>query len=124
MVSIFEPAKTKETFLKQININNLYKFKEKANKSSLVPFLSNTEKLFEKIEETPGPGQYNIQNVQDDYEHKKYLKKNIENYKDSLHDFYHLVNNFSIKANNFRTPGPGEYNPGENKNFGAKIKKK
>lgn len=123
MVSIFEPAKTKETFLKQININNLYKFKEKANKSSLVPFLSNTEKLFEKIEETPGPGQYNIQNVQDDYEHKKYLKKNIENYKDSLHDFYHLVNNFSIKANNFRTPGPGEYNPGENKNFGAKIKK-
>ena len=111
---------------KQLKTIKAYKEKELINlknKSSFVPFLSNTEKLYEKIEETPGPGQYDIQKNSDNYIHKQYIKKNTANYKDSLNKFFNIMNNIYYKFEDNRTPGPGEYNPGENNNFGAKAKK-
>ena len=54
-------------YFQKIKINKLYKEKvyspknkNNNNKSAFAPFLSNSEKLFEKIKEKPGPGQYNI----------------------------------------------------------------
>ena len=127
MAFVFKSEKNLEYIPKKLNISNLYKVKEPSsqnkNKSAFVPFLSNSEKLFEKVKETPGPGQYNIQNVPQNYIHRQYIKKNIENYKDSLNDYVNLMNNFCIKMESNKTPGPGDYNPGENINFGAKVKK-
>ncbi len=127
MAFVFKSAKNLEIIPKKLKVNNLYKEEEYSsknkNKSGFVPFLSKSEKLFEKIEETPGPGQYNIQKAPDNYIHKQYIKKNIEQYKDSLNGFVNLMNNFGVKFEVNTTPGPGDYNPGENKNFGAKIKK-
>ena len=111
---------------KQLKSIKIYKEKEPLNlkkKSSFVPFLSNTEKLYEKIEETPGPGQYDIQNNSENYVHKQYIKKNTANYKDSITKVFTLMNNIYYMLEDNRTPGPGEYNPGESKNFGAKAKK-
>ena len=97
---------------------------QKKQKSGFVPFLSSSEKLLEKVKQTPGPGQYNIQNETNNYIHRQYVKKNAMNYKESINDVFNFMNNFYPKIeNNKRTPGPGDYNPGENNNFGAKVKK-
>ena len=96
---------------------------QKKQKSGFVPFLSSSEKLLEKVKQTPGPGQYNIQKT-NNYIHRQYVKKNAMNYKESINDVFNFMNNFYPKIeNNKRTPGPGDYNPGENNNFGAKVKK-
>jgi len=128
MAFVFKSAKNLEMIPKKLKVNNLYKEQEEysaknKNKSALVPFLSKSEKLFEKIEDTPGPGQYNIQKAPNNFIHKQYIKKNIEQYKDSFNGFVNLMNNFGFKFEVNITPGPGDYNPGENKNFGAKIKR-
>ena len=97
---------------------------QRKNKSGFVPFLSSAEKLFEKIKQTPGPGQYNLQNEKNNYIHRQYVKNNVVNYKESLNEVFNFMNNFyQKKEDNKRTPGPGDYNPGENTNFGAKVKK-
>ena len=97
---------------------------QRKNKSGFVPFLSSAEKLFEKIKQTPGPGQYNLQNEKNNYIHRQYVKNNVVNYKESLNEVFNFMNNFYQKIeDNKRTPGPGDYNPGENTNFGAKVKK-
>ena len=127
MSFVFKSAKNLEIIPRKLKVNKLYKEKGYSNeinfnnKSAFVPFLSNSEKLFEKIKETPGPGQYNIQ--KGNYIHKQYIKKNIEQYKESFNDFVNFMNNFGTKFQDYTTPGPGHYNPAENKNFGAKIKK-
>ena len=105
------------------NSNYLIQTYQNKNKSSFVPFLSHAEKLVEKIDETPGPGQYNLQNPPDNYIHKQYIKKNIEQCKDNLNNTMNFFNNFGVKIEIEKTPGPGYYNPGENINFGAKAKK-
>ena len=128
MAFVFKSAKNLEMIPKKLKVNNLYKEQEEysgknKDKSAPVPFLSKSEKLFEKIEDTPGPGQYNIQKAPNNFIHKQYIKKNIEQYKDSFNGFVNLMNNFGFKFEVNITPGPGDYNPGENKNFGAKIKR-
>ena len=100
---------------KEIILNN--------NKNnSFVPFLSNTEKLKEKIEPTPGPGYYDIENK--NYIHKEYIKNNSVQYKSDLNNIYNIMSYNNIKINEKQTPGPGDYNPAENINFGSKIKAK
>ena len=91
---------------------------------SFVPFLSNTAKLLSKTEETPGPGYYNIENSSENFIHKLYIKDIINDYKDSLYDFYSLINKFNLKNDKNPTPGPGEYNLSIHELFGGKIKKK
>ena len=134
MAFVFKSPKCLEPISKSIknNIQNeneeLEKEKEqifkKKNKSGFVPFLSSSEKLYEKIQQTPGPGQYNIQKEKNNFVHKQYLKNNLENYKESLNDVISFMSNYYQKnEDNKSTPGPGYYNPGENNNFGAKAKK-
>ena len=127
MAFVFNPNKNQAMISKIVKANQLYKEEEsptqKKNKPALVPFLSTSEKLLNKINETPGPGQYNIQRSPENFIHKQYIKKNIERYKDGLNEFVNLMNNFNVKIIDKITPGPGDYNPGENNNFGAKAKK-
>ena len=89
-----------------------------------IPFLSNTDKLINKVEETPGPGHYNIDNNPENFIHKQYIKNNKIKYKDSLYDFYSLVNCLDIKKDKKSNPEPGEYNPGMHELYGANIKNK
>ena len=129
MAFVFKSPKNLELIpnLKSKSQNIIKSYQNKSNnknKSSYVPFLSNAEKLFEKINENPGPGQYNILNPPDNYIHKKYIKNNIELCKENLNNTMNLVNNFGIKIDIDKTPGPGYYNPNENINFGAKTKKR
>ena len=123
---ISKPKSKIKLFIPQDNEKEkeLDEINQKKKKSGFVPFLSSAEKLFEKVKQTPGPGQYNIQNEKNNFMHRQYIKKNAINYKESLNDVFNLMNNFYQKIeDNKRTPGPGDYNPGENINFGAKAKK-
>ena len=99
-------------------------FNENPINKSFVPFLSTSEKLIHKTEETPGPGEYNIDNNSENFIHKIYIKDAINNYKDSLYDLYSLINAYNNKKDEKPTPGPGEYNPSTQELFGGKIKKK
>ena len=100
---------------KIIKANNI------ANQSS-IPFLSSTHKLIKKIEDTPGPGQYNINKDRESLAHRQYLKNNLEKYKSSLNNHYSYFTFNDLKNDKKLLPGPGQYNPGENELFGAKIK--
>ena len=122
------PVKTNKTnnnisFFKYINDNSQILKINSFNYSS-IPFLSNTDKLINKVKETPGPGHYNIDNNPENFIHKQYIKNNTIKYKDSLYDFYSIVNCLDIKKDNKSNPGPGEYNPGMHELFGAKLKNK
>ena len=106
------------------NISQFSKSKYDSFNNNSIPFLSNTEKLLEKTEETPGPGSYNIENSPENFIHKQYIKNNIDKYKESLYDSYSILKSISFRLNKKSTPGPGEYNPGKYELFGEKIKNK
>ena len=108
--------------IKEINDSNSKTLKSNESNQNSIPFLSGTFKLIDKIEVTPGPGQYNIDDNPNNLPHKQYIKKNKIKYKDSLNDHYSYFNHFDLKRKN-SNPGPGDYNPGANEFIGVKNTK-
>ena len=115
--NISSPIKTNENLLKDKSKQSSKKYSPLESPSP--PFLSNTERNKQKkIEDSPGPGTYNISKGY--YDKHRQFSSRQENSIPEEYDYYNLPL-LRMKEVINENPGPGQYNPSEKDLFGGKF---